>query len=829
MFNLTGGYIVTEIEERLQTSEKLYEALLYLTQLDKAPMKEILDYILEVGIKITRSKIGYLYLYNEDTKVLVNHAWSEETKKSCKVKNVQKKYELDKAGFCSEAIKKRKPIIVNDYLSSKSKCNMPEGHIPLTRYMNIPAIIDNKVIALFGVGNKEKDYDDDDVKYVTLLMGLGLKKNAHSEAVKNYAESENRFRGTFEQAGVGICYLSLNGDFLKTNKKLCDTIGFSNEELMKKNIKQLIGSEDLFNDLKIVKEVLNGTQNSKSYERRFVRNDGIVVWLYITMSLVKDTEGQDLYLFTCQDITDRKLVEEKLSKTQAILEAAMDNSQAGITIADAPDGKLRYINKAALSIGRPYDETISQHEDLNKYYSDLKIANEDGTPLKFNERPLIRAVLYGETCSKEFLFRQDNVPDRTVWINSAPVKDQSGRIIAGISVFLDISERKRIEKSLRVAKEEAERANVAKSQFLANMSHEIRTPMTGIMGMTDLTLMTEVTDEQREYLEIVKSSTKSLLHVLNDILDYSKIEAGKMSLEHIEFRLSEVVNEVVALFSVVAQQKGLMINARVDVGIPGVLMGDPFRLRQVLSNLLGNAVKFTTSGEINILITGQKISGNKMKLKTIVHDTGIGIPEDKLEVVFKSFSQVDDSNTRQFGGTGLGLAICKRITELMNGEIWVESQVGHGSNFYFTAEFDVPTDQLFQSKNNVKTLSLEEYAKKKVLLVEDDEVSRNMVKIILLKKGLSVYVVGNGKEAVDIIEKQIFDLIIMDINMPYMDGYSAVTIIRGREKTGHVPIVAMTAYALKGEREKCLSSGMDDYLSKPVDIKELNFIIDKWL
>lgn len=819
-----------QMAERLRTTEKLYEALLYLNQLHNVSMKEILDYILEIGIQITNSKFGYLYLYDEETKLLTEYSLSQEVHLVCQVAKPQMAYGLEEAGLWGEAVRQRKPIVVNDYAVSEYKRGIPMGHIPLVRHMNIPGMIDGKIIALFGVANKEQEYHEYDIRNLTLLLGLGLKKSAHGEAVKNYAESENRFSGTFEQVGVGICYLSLTGEFLKVNQKLCEIIGFSSEELLQKNIKDIIYTEDLFNDLKIIKDVLNGSVKSKSYERRYVKPDHSVVWIYITMSLVEELGGQKVYLFTGQDITGRKQAEEELSQTKALLEAAMDNSPAGIAIADAPYGKLRYINRAGLTIG--YKSQVGEQQiKLNKPFHDWKIVDANGSVFSYRERPLIRAVLYGEVCSKEFIFRQDNMEDRIVWINASPVRDKTGRIIAGISVFLDITERKRIEKSLWRAKEEAERANIAKSQFLANMSHEIRTPMTGIIGMTDLTLMTEITEEQREYLEIVKSSTKSLLHVLNDILDYSKIEAGKMELENIEFRLVEVINEVVSLFSVVAQQKGLKIRATVDVKIPAVLIGDAFRLRQILSNLIGNGVKFTETGEINVGITCQTIEVDTIKLKFSIRDTGIGIANDKLEILFKSFSQVDDSNTRQFGGTGLGLAISKKLTELMHGEIWVESVAGSGSKFYFTALFGIGQGQETSQSFDSNKLILHGRPKKKVLLVEDDEVSRKMVQIVLIKKGLDIQVANNGRQAVEMNNKYIFDLIIMDINMPYMDGYSAVTLIRQQERStgGHIPIVAMTAYALKGDREKCLASGMDDYLSKPVDIKQLNWIIDKWL
>jgi len=820
-----------QLEERLETTEKLYEALHYLNELSNAPMQEILDYILEIGIEITNSKIGYLYLYNEDTQILTNYSWSKHTKQFCGVMHPKLTYQLVESGLCGEAIRQRRPIITNDYRNCLEKGGTPVGHMPLTRHMNVPAIVEGEIIALIGVGNKEKAYHEDDVRNLKILIELGLKKSAHYEAVKSYVESENRFQDTFEQAGVGICYLSLQGDFLKVNKKLCEIIGFSNAEILKKNIKQLISLEELFKDLKVIKEVLNGSLKSKSYERRYCKPNRNVIWLYITMSLVEATEGMNMYLLTAQDITSRKKAEEKLAKTQALLEVAMDTSEAGIVIADAPDGRMRYINKAALRISSNCDEELMNSIDMNKCFWSSNII-DNGRKLEHHERPLIRAVLYGESCSKEFVFRQNDMQDHFVWVNATPVRDKTGRIIAGISMLFDVSKRKCIEESLRMAKEEAERANIAKSQFLANMSHEIRTPMTGIMGMTDLTLMTELRPEQREYLEIVKSSTKSLLQVLNDILDYSKIEAGKMDLESIEFSLVEVVNEVVALFSAVGQQKGLNIRATVDVKIPNVLIGDSFRLRQVLSNLIGNAVKFTASGNVDIGITCEYLAAHGVKLKFVVSDTGIGISDDKLEILFKSFSQIDDSNTRQFGGTGLGLAISKRLTELMKGEIWVKSKVGSGSHFYFTASFGVAKGQVCQrSDHKTEQLIWKDRVKKKVLLVEDDEVSRNVIGIVLCKKGLQVQVAVNGQQAVEMANQQAFDLIIMDINMPYMDGYSAVGLIREQEKLNNrqVPIIAMTAYALRGDREKCLSSGMDDYLSKPIDIKQLNLVIDKWL
>ncbi|MDT8318746.1 MAG: ATP-binding protein, partial [bacterium] len=396
-------------------------------------------------------------------------------------------------------------------------------------------------------------------------------------------------------------------------------------------------------------------------------------------------------------------------------------------------------------------------------------------------------------------------------------------------VFLrDITEQNIAKKALIEAKESAEQASRIKSEFLANMSHEIRTPMTSILGMAELLSETELDGEQQEFIERLRHSGDALIAIINDILDLSKIEAGQVHLEEVEFDFAKEMDKVISIFDVKAREKGITITLDKSPNIPARLMGDPVRLRQVLINLLGNSVKFTDSGRINITAAYKACEGGKhmCRLHISISDTGIGIEHEQLEDIFSEFVQADTSTTRLYGGTGLGLTISKKLVQLMGGEIRAESEVGKGSTFYITLDMKEgkgpneeetgPGDEKVPASDGGEGL--------KILLVEDSEDNRLLVKIFLKNTPHLIDMAENGAEAFERFTANEYDLILMDMQMPVMDGYEATRIIRKWEEDKGLegtPIIAFTAHALKEEVTKCMMAGCTDHIAKPVKKKSL--------
>ncbi|WP_252231650.1 PAS domain S-box protein [Clostridium sp. ZBS15] len=645
---------------------------------------------------------------------------------------------------------------------------------------------------------------------------------------------ELKFRVIFEHFADAICVVK-NGVNIFVNNSFIDMFGYDQEEeLIGREVIEFISPQSL----QIIIDYKDRCDKEEEvplvFQSKGVTKSGKIIDIEVKASNYEQSD-KEYIIIIARDITEEKMHEEALRESEELFRKLFENAAIGVGLISI-DGYPIKINAAVTSMLGYTEEEMKKmkfteytyEEDKNKDWVKFKNLLEGKYPYYLNE--------------KRYVHKDGHV----IWSSTAVsfIRGSNGKPQHIIAMVQDITKSKNAEEELIKAKNAAETASRAKSQFLANMSHEIRTPMNGIIGMMDLSLMTELNSEQREYLEIAKSSTHSLLRVLNDILDYSKIEAGKMKLEELPFNLKNVMDEVLELFDINAKQKDIYIKLILDHEIPKVIIGDYIRVRQVLSNLIGNAIKFTAHGGVEVSVTYENFYSRVVKerlsqgvkLKFKVADTGIGIPRDKMNKLFKSFSQVDDSNTREYGGTGLGLAICERLVSMMGGDIWVESEEGVGSEFYFTAIFrleDIIDERAGKIKGEMIDIELINNVKKnkKVLLVEDDKISNKIAIILLNKIGLEVTSVVDGRAAVEILKKEFFDLILLDMNLPYVDGYTIASKIRGKKQhiNNGTPIIAVTAYALKGDKEKCLNAGMNEYISKPINTEEFFEKVKKYV
>jgi PAS domain S-box-containing protein len=553
----------------------------------------------------------------------------------------------------------------------------------------------------------------------------------------------------------------------------------------------------------------------------FVRPDGTTVWLQVEVTPWRDGSGEiGGLIVSSHDVTDMVQALERTERSEDRLRLAME-------IADVHVWELDFRSRELISIGAAanfYTETPSYQQLTQDIWATI------------DERDLPRVRAAWERHEKEGVpyrpeYRVRRADDKEVWVEGAVryFQDEAGRPLRMIGALQNITERKASERALVQAKEEAESATRAKSAFLATISHEIRTPLNGVLGMTQAMAMGEVSEQQRERLEVIRKCGESLLAILNDVLDLSKIEAGKLELEQAEFDISEVARAAHGTFAATAEAKGLAFELKVGRNARGVYRGDSVRVRQILYNLVSNALKFTEKGGVKVVV-----SRRGKTLSISVADTGIGVAADKLAGLFQKFEQADASTTRRYGGTGLGLAICRDLAELMGGQVRAESRPGEGTTF----TVDLPLPRLAAAPVKpapapaAKRRPISQGASLRVLAAEDNRMNQLVLRTLLEQIGVTPVMVADGREAVEAWASDPWDLILMDVQMPEMDGPTATGVIRARERAEgrpRTPIVALTANVMAHQISEYLQSGMDDFVAKPIEAARLYAVIQATL
>lgn len=623
-------------------------------------------------------------------------------------------------------------------------------------------------------------------------------------------ESQERLQDFLDNATDLIQMVDMQGRFLYVNRAWRETLGYTEADVASLTLPDIIHPDSMDHCMWLFRDMASGQCNVVNVEATFITKDGRPIPVEGNVSCRMENGEPISTRGIFRDISERKRAEEALRESEARYRALFDNIPIGLYRTE-PGGRVLDANPALLEmLGYASLEELQQVSA-----SDVYLVPAD--------RVRQQEILEREGVARAFEQRMRRKDGAAIWVldNVRAIRDTDGRIVCYEGSLEDITERKRVQEELRQAKEAAEAANRAKSEFLANISHEIRTPMNGIIGMTELALDTELTTEQREYLTMAHNSAESLLRILNDILDFSKIEAGKLDLETVPFSLRDCLGDTMKALAARAHNKGLELAMDISPHVPDALMGDPGRLRQIVANLVGNAIKFTEMGEVVLFVECAEETDDEAALQFAVADTGIGIPKERQQAIFEAFTQADSSTTRQYGGTGLGLTISSRLVQMMGGKIWVESEVGVGSTFYFTARFGIQKGIAAMPMAHV-----EDIRGMRVLAVDDNETNRRILRDMLTSWGLDVGVAADGREALLMLhaarrEGKPFPLIVTDVRMPRMDGFTMVEQIRGDATLADTRVIVLSSSGAVGDAARCRELNVCAYLIKPVKQSEL--------
>ena len=620
-----------------------------------------------------------------------------------------------------------------------------------------------------------------------------------------------------ENSPASVIITTKDGTIKYVNPTFCKVSGYSQEEAIGNN-PRLLKSDKLSKSF--YKNMWETILSGETWRGDFInlKKSGEEYWESSSISPIKNSEGEITHFVAVkQDITERKRMEDEIRHVNFLSDSALDLTKAGYWHVPLDGSGWYNSSERAAAIFGDHPREGHRYQVMDEWFANVQAGDEEAAKLTLEN---FQAAAAGEIPVYDSTYAYKRPVDgKVVWIHALGhvVKDEHGKPTDMFGVTQDITDFKNLEFELLRAKGKAEEATRAKSDFLANMSHEIRTPMNGIMGMTELLLDTELTQEQREYLNTIDFSAESLLTLIDGILDFSKIEANKLELDPIDFDLRERLGETLDTLAVRAHGKGLELAFDIDEVVPQMLVGDVNRIRQIIMNLVGNALKFTDSGEVVVNVTVESREKSDVLLHFSVSDTGIGIPVERLNSIFNSFEQADTSTTRKYGGTGLGLTICSRLIELMGGRIWVKSTPGTGTVFHFTTAMQVST----QTRRDVNLEALGELGKLRVLVVDDNKTNRRILEKMLSNWHMDPTLAEAAHQGLDTLHNAFearlpFDLIISDVNMPEMDGFDFVKKIKSKPELATIPIILLTSANRSGDKQRCYDLGAQAHLVKPV-------------
>jgi PAS domain S-box-containing protein len=777
------------------------------------PLKDLLRMALDEAENVTGSTLSFLHFLDEEQRIMTMQAWSSKTLRTgFMVPEKKLPYDLRHSGVWADCVRLRRAVIHNDYGALDHKKGTPTGHPALVRVMLLPIFRSEKIEAIVAVGNKATDYTAEDVQALTELGNLLWDILEYKRAQEELAKSEALLNMTQRLSRMGGWQWDVERQSMTWTRELYRLHGFSPDQFEPGSPEHIKNSLACYEpeDREILGKAfetcaalgipydLELTFTPLGGEQMRVRTSAEAVWVNGRVSKV---------LGTFQDVTEKRALEQRY---EILFQHMLDGFALHEIICDAG--------------GKPVDYRFLEVNPAFERHTGLEAGDIKGRTVR-EVLPMVEQVwieTYGQVAltGEPMIFEEYSAAQDKFFHVSAfrPAPMQFA------CIFTDISHRKRYERDLRQAKEAAEAANVAKSEFLANMSHEIRTPLNGIMGILQVFDFQSLSGEQKKLIDLATTSAGRLSGLLSDILDLARIESGKLAIAPVPFDPRELRSSTLGLFEMVAKGRNLSLEFILDPSLPPVLVGDESRLRQVLFNLVGNALKFTETGFVRVEIA--PLHGfDHPRILFCVTDSGTGISDHHLKEVFSPFVQGEDSYVRRHQGAGLGLAIVKRIVGLLGGCLCVDSDRG-GTCICFSVPMSASAALQADSRGQADAKPAAGAATRglRILLVEDDAVSMFAARRVLEKAGHSVIAAEDGGEVLPLLREHDFDLILMDVQLPVMDGLQATSLVRGEASLGHksrIPIVAMTAYAMSGDREKFLAAGMDDYIAKPVSAREL--------